>query len=66
MNKFCARWIPRILTEENKANRVLAFWIFLDWYHTEVDEFLDRIIMTDEKIINLFDPETKRESSVWK
>ena len=66
MNKVCARWIPRILTEENKTNRVSASRNFLDRYRKEGDGFLDRIITTDETMINLFDPETKRESSVWK
>ena len=66
MNKVCARWIPRILTEENKTNRVSASWSFLDRYRMEGDGFLDRIITTDETMINLFDPETKCESSVWK
>ena len=64
MNKVCARWIPRIYTEENKTNRVSASRNFWDQYRTEGDEFLDRIITTDETMINLFNPETKRESSV--
>ena len=46
MNKVCARWIPRILTEENKTNRVSASlvpyerrWIFghnyNDWLNND-------------------------------
>ena len=30
------------------------------------EQFLDKTVTTDETMINLFDPETKRESSVWK
>lgn len=66
MNKVCARWIPRILSEENKKARVLASKEFLRRHRVEGDQFLDRIVTTDETLINLFDPETKRESSVWK
>ena len=32
----------------------------------EGKQFLDKIVMMDETMINLFDPETKQESSIWK
>lgn len=66
MNKVCTRWIPRILTEETKSTRVSAFKKFLLRYCLEGHQFLDRIITTDETMINLLDPETKSETSVWK
>ena len=39
---------------------------FLRHQRLDGDQFLDMIVMTDETMINLFDPATKRESSVWK
>lgn len=66
MNKVCARWVPRLLTESDMERRVECSQHFLQRYDRHGDAFLNRIITTDETVINLFDPETKRESSVWK
>ena len=66
MNKVCERWIPQILTEENKKTKISASVEFLHGQCLEGDQFLDKIVKMDEMIINLFDPETKLESSVWK
>ena len=65
-NKVCTRWIPRLLTDENKLKRVQDFREFLRRWRKDGDRFLNRIIPTDEKWLNFFDPETKRESVVWK
>ena len=66
MNRVCARWIPQILTEENKKTRVSASMEFLHHQRLEGDQFLDKKVTTDETMINLFDPEMKRESSIQK
>ena len=60
------RWIPRILSDDVKIKRIAASKLFLRWYQRKGEDFLDRIVTTDKMIINLYDPETKRESSVWK
>ena len=54
MNKVCTRWIPRILTEENKRNKFPASSNMLHQYHMEEDQFLDRIVTTYEAMIYLF------------
>lgn len=66
MNKVSARWVPRILSTEQKERRVTDSRAFLRRYRREGEAFLDRIITTDETWIWFFDPETKRESSAWK
>ena len=66
MNKVCARWIPMLLTEDDRMKRVAASSSFLARAEQQGDSFLDRIVTTDESMFNLFDPETKMESSVWK
>lgn len=42
-HKFCARWVPKILTEQHKVQRMAASLTFLDSYDKEGDSFLDRI-----------------------
>lgn len=66
MNKVCARWVPRLLSAENKEVRVKASQAFLRRWRREGDRFLDRVVTTDETWLNYFDPESKRESMVWK
>jgi histone-lysine N-methyltransferase SETMAR len=66
MNKVCARWVPRLLTDENKATRVDASREFLRRYVRDGERFLRRIITTDETWVNFYDLESKQESMVWK
>lgn len=66
MSRVCARWIPRLLTEEQKQRRVMLSQRFLDNVQTHGDEFLTNIVTTDETWVYTYDPESKAESSVWK
>ncbi|KAJ4432082.1 hypothetical protein ANN_20696 [Periplaneta americana] len=63
--KVCARWVPKNLTPEHKMKRLGAALTFLQWYHDDGDEFLDRIITGDETWISHFTPETKQQSMHW-
>ncbi|GFV89789.1 histone-lysine N-methyltransferase SETMAR [Trichonephila clavipes] len=46
--KLCARCVPRLLTEEHKLKRMACALDFLDRYHKEGDQFLERIVTGDE------------------
>ncbi|GFW89329.1 histone-lysine N-methyltransferase SETMAR [Trichonephila clavipes] len=46
--KLCAHWVPRLLTEEHKLKRMACALDFLDRYHKEGDQFLERIVTEDE------------------
>lgn len=39
---------------------------YLQQYHRAGEAFLNQIVMTNEMLVNLYDPETKKEGSVWK
>ena len=60
-----ARWVPRLLTPEEKMKRVEASRRFL-MQARRVRKFLDRVITTDETWLYYFELEGKRESRVWK
>lgn len=66
MRKLSSRWVPRLLTSEHKEKRVAASRKFLAQYYKDGDDYLDRIITTDETWLFLFDPETKEQSRQWK
>ena len=64
--KLCARWVPKQLTPEHKTKRMESALTFLQRYHDDGDEFLDRIITGDETWIEHFTPETKQQSMHWR
>lgn len=66
MHKVSARWVPRLLSDDNKVRRVAASRKFLRRYDREGDEFLSRIVTTDETWLFMYDPETKEQSKQWK
>lgn len=58
MRRVSARWIPRLLTEDDKANRVQLSRVYLRQYTNE-DDFLQRIVTTDKTWLYQYDLETK-------
>ena len=66
MSKVCARWVPRLLKDHERETRIRCSEEFVRWYEREGEEFLSRIITTDETWLWHFDPETKAQSCIWK
>ena len=66
MKKVSARWVPRMLTNKQKQNHVDVFADYLCCLQAQPQIFLTRIEMQDETWVHPFDPETKRQSMVWK
>jgi [histone H3]-lysine36 N-dimethyltransferase SETMAR len=66
-SKVCARWVPHLLTDEQRRNRVA---ICLHWRsrlrRVGAENFLKRVVTCDESWMHHYDPETKQESSIWK
>lgn len=53
LSKVSARWVPRLLSSEEKAARVTASNAFIRRYERDGQMFLNRIITTDETFISL-------------
>jgi len=66
MRKVSARWVPRILTEEQKKVRVDVCTNLLSRLQAEPQTFLDRTVTQDETWVHHFDLETKQQSMIWK
>lgn len=64
--KVSARWVPRMLTEENKKRRLEISKRNLEILQSDPDEFCRRVVTMDETWVHHFDPETKRQSMSWK
>ena len=58
LSHISARWVPRLLTEEEKSARVGALRQFLDTGRSD-PTFLDRINTTDETWVHYYEPEEK-------
>lgn len=65
MSRVSARWVPRVLTVDEKQTRVKSSRKFVSRCMAD-DTFLSRIITTDETWVHYYEPESKRQSSIWK
>jgi len=64
MREVCAKLVPKVLTDEQKENRVSISRELLDPVRGNPD-FLEQVITGDETWDFAYDPETKRQSSEW-
>ncbi|GBM27855.1 hypothetical protein AVEN_66406-1 [Araneus ventricosus] len=63
--KFCSRWVRKMLTEIHKTSRMGAALEFLSLYHTDAEDFLNRIVTGDETWVAHVNAETKQQSMAW-
>ncbi|GFR17380.1 uncharacterized protein TNCT_164151 [Trichonephila clavata] len=64
--KLCARWVPKILTEEHKKKRLGFALNFLTRYAEASDEFLDHIVTCNETWVYHHRPESTQQSMQWR
>ena len=63
--KLSARWVPRLLTIDQKRTRVTTSEAGLAMFKLNKKEFLRRFITVDETWIHHYTPETKEQSKQW-
>lgn len=63
--KLCAKWVPHLLTEEQKVCRVTLSSNHLQRFRREGEDFLNRIVACDETWAHSWEPELKRQSAEW-
>jgi len=64
MHRVAAKFVPRVLTKDQKANRVNTSQELLD--HVSIDEnFLKTIVTGDKTWVYGYDVETNAQSSQW-
>jgi len=64
MLRVAAKFVPRLLTEEQKQNRITVSQELLDRSNTD-ENFLKNVITGDETWVYGYDVETKVRSSQW-
>jgi histone-lysine N-methyltransferase SETMAR len=65
-HKLCARWVPKMLTDDHKTKCMGVALNFLVRYRNEGDEFLNHIVTGDETWISHVTPENKQQSMQWR
>lgn len=63
--KIAAKWVPHMLTEDQKVARMTISAAHLHRFRQEGDAFLNRIVACDETWAHSFEPELKRQSAEW-
>ncbi|KAK3871575.1 hypothetical protein Pcinc_023296 [Petrolisthes cinctipes] len=65
LKRVCKRWVPRLLTPEQRQGRIATCHELADRYEAEGDDFLNRIITGDETFVTYYLPE-RRSSNTYK
>ena len=65
MRKVCAKMVPKLLSEDQKQQRVTVCQDIIERLEDDPD-LLRRVITGDESWIFEYDPETKWQSRQWK
>ena len=66
MSKVSARWVPKQLTEDQKASRVIIAKEHLGHFNHDESKFLNCTVTGDKIWVNYAQPETKAQSKQWK
>ncbi|KAL1460741.1 hypothetical protein WDU94_012693 [Cyamophila willieti] len=65
MQKLCARWVPRLLTPDQKRQRKDISSTCLTLFNKNPVDFCRRFVTCDETWIHHYTPETKEQSKQW-
>jgi len=65
MKKLCARWVPRLLTADQKRTRMEISVHCLERFNKNKTDFVRRFIAMDETWIHHYTPESKQQSKQW-
>lgn len=66
LSKVSARWVPRLLTPDQKQTRLVMSLANLALFEADPITFLERFVTQDECWVHHFEPEIKRQSMQWK
>ena len=65
MRKICAKFVPRVLREDQKERCCRDSWEMVELINSD-PAVIDALVTCNERWIYYYDPETNRQSSQWK
>ena len=66
MRKLSAKWVPKCLNADQKRQRCQSSEQLLEFFRRYPNDFLSRLVTTDETWLCHYDPETKQQSMEWR
>ena len=66
MSEVSARWVPRNLNIQDRQQRVESNQELLEVYNANPEDFHTRLVTGDETWLHHWDPDTRKESMLWK
>ena len=66
MRKLSAKWVPKCLSADQKRQRCPSSEQLLEFFRRDPNDFLSRLVTTDETWLYHYDPETKQQSMEWR
>jgi DNA-binding Xre family transcriptional regulator len=63
--KLCARWVPRLLTADQKRARMKISEQRLEYFNTNKTNFVHQFITMDETWIHHYTAESKQQAKQW-
>ena len=66
ITKVSARWLLRMLTDDQKRTRLNIYRHLLYLYEDDLGDFIQRVVTQDETWVNHFDPVSKMQSKQGK
>ena len=63
--KVLAKWVPKLLSDEQKKKRVNDAQLILDEYGAKWDDLLDNLLTVDETWVFYEPPQTRNSASEW-
>ena len=65
LRKICVRWVPHLLTDEQKQSRIRLASKVIEKYDKCDPRRLEEIVTGDETLIYHFQPDSKYKNKVW-
>ena len=66
LRKVCARWVPHLLTEEQKTQRLKYIRELLKTYKGCNGRGISNLLTGDETWVHMFEPQRRAENKQWK
>jgi histone-lysine N-methyltransferase SETMAR len=65
MKKLCVRWVPRLLTADQKRTCMKISEQCLERFNKNKTDFVRRFIIMDETWVHHYIPESKQQPKQW-
>ena len=66
MSKVSARWVPRMLTDDQKRTQLDISRYLMSCFEDDSCDFIERVVTEDETWVHHFETESRMQSKQWK